>query len=170
MKTIIIKSKRYGEKECLLDDEDFDVVNKWRWKLLISYNSMYAVRNATYTISRGKYIQKVILMHRLILNLNDKNILVDHKDQNGLNNQKDNLRTCTKAENNRNIKSHRDSTSKYLGVCRDSARRKWKAGITFKKKLINIGRFESEEAAALAYNEKAKELFKEFASLNIITL
>jgi len=170
MKVIYINSKRHGVKECYVDDEDFEHINQWKWKLLVSYNSMYAVRNVTKYLGGGRKAKKTkstcILMHRLIMSISDRNTLVDHKDHNGLNNQKSNLRMCSKAENNRSVKSHSDSTSKYVGVCWDRNRGKWKAAITYKDKLINLGRFDREELAALAYDKKALELFGEFARPN----
>lgn len=167
MKIIKINSKKHGEHDCLVDDDKYDFLNKWKWGLLVSYNSKYAIRKISKR-ENGKRHFKCILMHRLILGLTDNSILVDHKDQNGLNNQSYNIRTCTKAQNNRNISSHKNSTSKYLGVCWDSIRGKWKAHITFNKIMYNIGRFEDEKEAALAYNKKAIELFGEFANPNKI--
>jgi hypothetical protein len=171
MKIILINSKRHGTKECFVDDEDFEYLNQWKWKLLVSYNSVYAVRTISKYLGGGrmarKYKYECLLMHRVIMKLTDRNILVDHKDQNGLNNQKDNLRTCTKAENNRHVNSHKDAMySKYLGVSFDKRRGKWVSSITYKSKLINLGRFDLEKDAALAYNRKANELFGEFSNPN----
>lgn len=170
MKTILINSKNHGQKECLVDDEDFEFLNQWRWKLLVSYNSTYAVRNVSKYLGGGrknkKYEYKCILMHRLIMKANDDRI-VDHKDHNGLNNQKSNLRLCTKADNNRNVGKHADAKySKYKGVSFDKNRGKWISAVKFQRKTINLGRFDSEDAAAKAYNYKADELFGEFANLN----
>jgi hypothetical protein len=171
MKIITIHSKKFGVKECFVDDEDFEYLNQWKWKLLVSYNSMYAVRNVSTYLGGGrksrKCSYKCILMHRLIMGVSDPTILIDHIDQNGLNNQKINMRTCSKAENNRHVRSHNDSKySKYLGVSFDKRRHKWTSSLTYKDKLINIGRFDSERDAALAYNKKAIELFGEFANPN----
>ena len=67
-------------------------------------------------------------MHRQILNA-PKGMVVDHKDGNGLNNRKSNLRLCTPAQNVRNRRPALGSSSKYKGVSRDKSRRKWLARI-----------------------------------------
>ena len=96
-----------------------------------------------------------------------KDEIVDHIDNNPLNNSLDNLRIITKQENsmNRN-KTKEKTTSIYKGVIWDKSRRKWKARIKLDGKSIYLGRYEFEEEAALAYNKKAKEIFKEYANLN----
>lgn len=124
MKTIFINSKKLGRKECLVDDDDFDFLNQWKWKLLVSYNSIYAVRNVDIRDERGNKRSIVILMHREVLKLTDNNMLVEHLDLNGLNNQKANLRTCNKSQNNSHRKSAVGSSSKYLGVTWDKNRNK----------------------------------------------
>jgi hypothetical protein len=62
----------------------------------------------------------------------------------------------------------RNSTSKYKGVSFDSINNKWRSGIMINGKTIHLGRFNLEEEAAIAYNNKAIELFGEFAKINNI--
>jgi hypothetical protein len=94
------------------------------------------------------------------------NMLTDHKDFNGLNCQRNNLRNCTKSQNQMNKKSR--GASNYLGVHYQY----WKdskyitASIRLKRDCFYLGIFKTEEAAARAYDVKAKELFGEFANLN----
>lgn len=93
---------------------------------------------------------------------------VDHIDRNPLNDKIENLRGATKHENsfNKSKSKSRIYTSKYLGVYkRDN---KWRSIIGFNKKKINLGTFETQELAALAYNRAAVKYFGEFANLNII--
>jgi group I intron endonuclease len=62
-------------------------------------------------------------------------------------------------------------TSKYVGVSYDKTRgpnRQWKAAIMHKDKTIHIGRYPTEEEAALAYNAKAIEIYGNMANINII--
>lgn len=98
------------------------------------------------------------------------NIICDHKDGDTLNNQRYNLRIVTKSQNNCNRISHRKSVSKYKGVSYDKSRSKWQSHIkdTKTKKHIFIGRFNNEQDAAIAYNNKASELHGEYARLNTI--
>lgn len=144
----------------LVDDEDYEYLNQWKWHAHKQTRSGYRAIRAVN--------KKIIIMARVIMGLEDKGLLIDHKDRNGLNNQKSNLRLCTKQQNNFNKTPHKTSTSKYLGVCLEKRlkNRKWRATITHNYKQIPLGRFENEQDAAAAYNLKAKELFGEFANLN----
>lgn len=92
----------------------------------------------------------------------------DHIDGDGLNNQRLNLRQSTKSQNNMNTNKGQGYSSKYKGVTWDKARKKWKCGIKINGKQIFIGRFIEEDDAALAYNQKASELFGEFSRLNVL--
>jgi hypothetical protein len=166
-----MKKIRLGNKDifALVDDSDFEMLSSFKW----SYHTGGYVRTKIqYNLVRTK-----ILMHRLIMGLGYKDKReVDHIDFNGLNNQRSNLRICTRCENARNVR-HRDGCiSKYLGVCRDRKSQnesyKWRAQIKKEGIMYRSKRFpltpEGEIEAALWYNEKAKELFGEFANPNVI--
>lgn len=100
-------------------------------------------------------------MHRLIMNpLN--NLFIDHKDGNGLNNQKENLRICTQAQNIGNSIISKNNKSGIKGVCWDKARNKWRASITINNKHVHLGRFLNINNAKDAYIKAAKEYFGEF--------
>jgi hypothetical protein len=90
---------------------------------------------------------------------------IDHIDHNGLNNQKDNLRICTRKENLRNSRT-RSKISKYKGIKLNTRTGKYGARIKINGEYLWLGTCESEELAALAYDKKAKEIFGEFACLN----
>lgn len=109
-------------------------------------------------------------MHRFIFEkynlITDNEMLVDHKDQNGLNNQKSNLRLCSKKENNSNTKSRENSSSKYLGVSYHKITFKWQASININNKQKYIGLFKTQEEAARAYDDLAKIHHGQFANLN----
>jgi hypothetical protein len=143
----------------LVDDEDFDRINKWKWHCVIDNNNRYAVRS-----QRINGQSKAFLMHREILNPPD-GYFVDHKNRDGLNNQKDNLRLSTKSQNCKNRRGH--GKSKYLGVSEHQSG-KWQARIQpgVKKPRLFLGTFDDEKDAALAYNKAAVEFHGEFANLN----
>jgi hypothetical protein len=101
-------------------------------------------------------------MHRFILGITDPEIKVDHKDHNGLNNQKYNLRPCSHTQNVRNRLPRRKGEPK--GIYWD--RGKWRTRITVNSKTIHLGRFESKLEAAKAYDKAAVEFFGEFACTN----
>ncbi len=147
----------------IVDDEDFALVSAYKWRPSILKN-----RSAIYAITDVKKdgIRRQISMHRLILGLTDKKILTDHGDGDGLNNQRLNLRTCTHAENNRNVGLSKNNTSGYKGVVFDKRRSKWYARIRFNYRVfVSIG-LNSPEDAAREYDKKALELHGDFARTN----
>lgn len=94
---------------------------------------------------------------------------LDHIDRNKHNNQKHNLREATYQENNWNRKVSKRNISGYKGVCVTSnGKRPWRAEIYKDGITYRLGRFFNAIDAAKAYNAKAKELFGEFAYLNVI--
>lgn len=161
MKKILVNSRKHGIKEVLVDDEDFEYLNQFKWNVVKKNNTFYATRKLTRT-KNSKNVQ----MHRVILEVTNPKILVDHQDHNGLNNQRNNIRQCDAVENSRNRRSRKNKTSKYLGVYKRKRLNRWIAQIETIDKKIEIGRFDTEEEAARAYDKKASELFGEFANLN----
>ncbi|WP_145218498.1 HNH endonuclease [Planctomycetes bacterium TBK1r] len=102
-------------------------------------------------------------MHRLILDF--PLFVVDHRDRNGLNNVRENLRAATPWQNSVNTWS-RGGTSRFVGVHWDKSANCWCVQIRHKRKLETIGYFQNEEAAAEAFDKRAIELRGEFAALN----
>lgn len=104
-------------------------------------------------------------MHREIMDV-PKHLVCDHINHNGLDNRKNNLRTCTRQQNTHNQKPRKKGTSKYKGVDWNKRQKKWRARIYYRGKCHYLGYFNNEIDAALTYDKKAKELFGEFACLN----
>lgn len=155
-------------KVTFIDDEDYERINQFKWYASEMSKSFYALRNS----HQINYVRKSIYMHREILQLDDDNLLVDHINHNTLDNRKLNLRVCAKAENNRNRESHVGSHSKFKGVYHYSRGKSdfhFLSIICHNYKDYYLGLFKTEIEAALAYNEKAKELFGEFANLNQVS-
>ena len=149
----------------IIDPEDFELVGFHNWQSLVEPHATYATRPKPYV--NGKYAG-ALRMHRVIMGVDDPNILVDHIDGNGLNNRRKNLRIVSNAENTFNRKRRIGGTSKYKGVVRRDDR--WVAAIYPDGKNIHLGTFMTEEAAAQAYNEAAKKYHGQFAHLNHIEL
>lgn len=151
----------------IVDDADFDWLNQWKWYAMEKGGLWYARRWDG--IKNGKRV--FILMHRLILGLIDRKIHCDHKDGNGLNNQRDNIRGCTVSQNcmNRKVNSAKFS-SKFVGVYFMTKKKtnKWRALIHKEGKRTHLGYFQSENDAAMAYNKAAISLFGIFSKANII--
>jgi hypothetical protein len=125
-----------------------------------------------YDVQLGKkYKFKNYKVHRLVAQTflpNPENKLcVDHIDGDRSNNHVSNLRWCTISENMYNQKTQtRTKSSIYKGVCFDKKVEKWISYIKKDKKQNRIGRFKSQILGAIAYDEKALELFGEYAKLN----
>ena len=144
----------------MVEDGDFELVASVKWRLRTCGRNRYAV-----TVIDGREM----FMHRLIMHA-AKGTNIDHIDGNGLNNQRANLRFCTRAENFRNA-GHRQTpgrTSRFKGVWRikERCQRCWRAGITANYVYRNIGTYWTEEEAARAYDEAAHLLHGDFARLN----
>lgn len=94
---------------------------------------------------------------------------IDHINGDSLDNRRENLRFCTRAQNQCNLRKRSSATSsKHKGVSKDRRRGKWEAQIRLGGKKKHLGYFEQEIDAARAYNAAARELFGEFARLNNI--
>jgi hypothetical protein len=108
-------------------------------------------------------------MHRTLLGLERYDgQQVDHRNGNGLDNRRFNLRLSTKAENGRNRGPNRNNTSGYKRVCWHAQRGKWLASIQLDRKQINLGLFTDPVDAAIAYDLAAIEHFGEFAWTNFL--
>lgn len=148
-------------KVALVDDEDYEYLNQWKWYALKSRNTFYATRVVRVGCKSMRFY-----MHRVIMK--EPTLLVDHCDSNGLHNYKSNLRECTRRQNGMNRKSNNNSTSIYKGVSYSIGIERWVAAIQINGKRKLLGKFLNEIDAALKYNEAAKEYFGEFALLNKI--
>jgi len=145
----------------IVDVEDFDKLNKYKWYAIPKRDTFYAKR---YGVKNGR--QTTIAMHQQIMGF-PPDCFIDHKNHNGLDNRKENLRIATPAQNACNTrKMSKPCSSKYKGVSYDSDKNLWRAYITYNGKRIYLGRFDNEADAAKAYDAAAKLYFGRFASLN----
>lgn len=152
-------------KVALIDDEDYKRLSEYKWKY-DNYNN-YAERTVRIP---GSLQFKHISMAQEVLQFYG---LIDHKDHNGLNYQKLNLRKCTTSQNGQNRRKQKGKvSSKYKGVYAEKKRKKkWRANIILRdifgqQYRKTLGHFSVEEEAAKAYDEAARFYFKEFAALN----
>jgi len=142
----------------LVDAEDYERISAFNWFANSGGSAtLYAVRMSQ---TAGERIH--ISMHREVMSA-QPGTLVDHKNHNGLDNRKINLRLCTKSQNSAN---QPPKTGRYKGVF--PHRYGWMARIVVDKKPQYLGYFSAADDAAQAYNTAAQRLFGEFACLNVI--
>ncbi len=163
MKKIDISTEKYPDVFALVDDEDYERINKYKWHAIKTKWGWYAMR-AIY-VPKMKSV-KLYMAKEILRYVGGKE--VDHKNHNTLDNQKSNLRLCTSSQNSMNTRIRTDNVSGYKGVYFHRLAKKWLAQIVKDKKNYYLGLYNNKHDAGKAYNKKAKELFGEFAHLNKI--
>lgn len=150
----------------LIDDDDYTKVAAFSW-YAAEYGrergrSIYAQRE----IKNSDGSTTCLKLHQMLFPP-QPGMIVDHRDGNGLDCRKENLRYATRLNNGSNKrKTIRPSTSKYKGVCWRKDANCWRASIRVRGVLKSLGNFLNETEAAQAYDRAAMENFGEFAALN----
>lgn len=145
------QGKHKGKYFAKVDDKNFEWLNQFKWRIKIKDDLIYAITGVD---------GKIVRMHIMIM----KEKMIDHADNDGLNNQEYNLRKSTYSQNNSNRSSAKNSSSRYLGVTKCG--NKFRATICHNKKYYYLGTFNNEIHAATAYDKKALELHGSFANCN----
>lgn len=156
MKKIALTQGRHT----LVDDEDYKILKKDKWHYFKNAaGNEYAVKSRRPSEGGGS-----IYMHRVIMNPSGS-MDVDHQDGDGLNNQKYNLRICSRSGNlaNRKLMNH---SSTYKGVSWYKPTKKWRSQIKVNGNKIHLGYFNSEIDAGGAYDDAAIKYHGEFARTN----
>lgn len=135
----------------LIDAEDLDKVSKYCW----CENDQGYIRS---NIGDRTYV----LLHRFVLNINDKRI-IDHKNRNKKDNRKTNLRIANKQQNAINCGVYRNNTTGVKGVRKSKNGERYVSYIGKDDRIIHIGTYDTLEEARQARVEKEIELFGEFA-------
>ena len=150
---------RKGAKKqyTIVDPQDYQKLSQYDWQYYEESNGRRAIRLSG---------RQIFSMHREIMNA-PAGFVIDHRDRNGLNNTKKNLRIATISQNNTNRgKTSKPTSSKYKGVCLIKTTGKWRAVIKHNRIYRHLGHFHNEEDAAKAYDKAAKKYHGEFAVLN----
>lgn len=149
----------------LVDDEDYERLALLHWHAELDCKTWYAIHSFR---GDGKYHN--IRMHRAVLGFGSGDPFIDHRNGDGLDNRRTNLRPSTCSQNNRNRRLGVTNATGFKGVQRNRycarTKKPWLGMIKFEGKTDWLGPFETIEEAARAYDAKARELFGEFARLN----
>lgn len=161
-----------GGQVAVVDDSDYALVSQYKWHAKKARTFAGGPVTCVYAEARkylgkidGRYVAMTIKMHRLILGLPAGRI--DHIDNDGLNNQRNNLRHATHAQNMHNRRKHSEATCPWKGVYWYPNRQLWHSSISAGKRRFHLGYFRDACDAATAYNFAAYEYHKEFARYNV---
>jgi len=156
----MLKDQRKKEYECLVDDADYEYLSKFKWGLHRQSKSghLYARRYEDEITETG-FIRHWFFMHNEIMQ--NKNLYVDHKNRNGLDNRRENLRVVTQSENILNSRPFKKMSDLPRGVTRQYHKERllgYKAQIRVAGHCYYLGFYNNVTLACLAYLNKAKEL------------
>lgn len=158
MKTILLTQGKFA----LVDDEDYESLLQFNWCAAKTGRRVYAVTRVRGV--GGKWT--TLSMHRFLLPDSKE---VDHRNGDGLDNRRKNIRAATGQENQRGFKRKKiGASSQFRGVHWHKGGNKWQALIKISEKRSHLGLFVDEEDAARAYDAAAKKFFGEFANLNFL--
>lgn len=153
-------------KIAIVDEEDYARISKYTYYCHINEVYEYAGRGAY--LENDRILTQIYLQEDILKIRSNKNQIILFKNGNGLDCRKENLLVVTPGQRNMAQKPVKNSISKYKGVtfCKQTGR--WKARIGYNGKSLWIGRFETEEEAALAYNKRALSLYGDISFQNEI--
>lgn len=159
-KIILYNKEKKFAGEAIIDKEDYGLVKNIKWSLMSN----------GYVVGSIKAVKenRRPLLHRYILQVGIKDLEIDHKDRNPLNNRKTNLRLCTHSQNMQNAKMQKGNLANFKGVVWEPRTNKWIATLTLSGKRISLGCYRLKQDAAIAYNNGAEKYFGEFARVNTI--
>ena len=140
-----------------VSDQDYDNLIKDDWY----FDGKYAARKSP----KGGHLRGLIRMHREIMQP-PVGMEIDHINGDKLDNRRENLRVCSRSQNQQNKSILPNNTSGYIGVVWCKSKKKWRAESTHKNKHVHIGYFDNAQEAARAYDRKVIELFGPLARTN----
>lgn len=144
-------------KFAMVDDEDFEELSQYRWHAEKAGMTWYAARS----IAAGPGRWRPLRMHVALTGYRE----TDHVDGDGLNNQRNNLRDATRAQNSNNTRA-KGGASPFKGVSRKSGSTRWRATIAIGGVQRYLRSFLTEEEAARSYDAAARKAFGPYATLN----
>lgn len=148
-------------KVALVDDDMYDYLMQWKWHAHCYGNNIWYARRNEGLIP----FRKTVDMHQVIIT-SPPGYKIDHRNRDGLDNRRENLRVCTNSENQANRGVPANNKTGYKGVHWSKRERKYRAQIRVNSKHYDLGTFDNPIDAAKAYDAAAKEHFGEFAWTN----
>lgn len=147
----------------IVDANDYEWLNQWKWYACVVHGIAYARRSKR---KSDDFKQNNVSMHRQIMGVDSP--FIDHRNGNGLDNRRSNLRHATVLQNTVNVHKKPKGKSKYRGVTFDKKcpNRPWTAQISDNKKHKHLGQYATQEEAAKVYDKEAFRLHGEFTYLN----
>jgi hypothetical protein len=152
----------------LVDDKDYQRVSQFKWSAHVTRNKNGSIKSLY--AKRGVWLNGSCTarwLHRIVLQVSNPKVKVDHKNRNGLDCRRSNLRVATNSQNTSNTKLYSNSTSGFKGVHWNKQYSRWVAYIYVDNKRIHLGYFTSKREAAKARDLAAKQHHKQFAVLNL---
>lgn len=154
MKLIPLTKGKFAQ----VDDGDFGWLTQWKWYAGKSQAGIWYAARGRPGGGGLLYMHNVITGHKM----------TDHKDGDGLNNQRDNLRETSPALNTINSRKRAGMSSRYKGVYWCKTTRRWRADYTNRAgKGVYVGRFDTELDAALAVDLRVAEEYGDLAVYNL---
>lgn len=169
MKVIRPNPKAAQQGTIFVSDRDYPGLRHFKWRILVDGHGDGNLRYATTHVRRDGGGFRTVLMHVMILGAKE-GLRIDHKNSNGLDNRRSNLRRATLEQNKQNGIKRKQGTSRFKGVFgrpRVSGMAYY-AYITVNHKRLHLGTFNTETDAARTYNAAARKYFGKFANLNKI--
>lgn len=166
--------------QCLINTSDYPTVAAFRWCVAHQNGrrTFYAFTNLPFVedmsapillvVARNPkaFIRKLrhkgerrtnLKMHVLLHPPSSRGLEMDHKNFNGLDNRRENLREVSEPQQAGHRRKPSNNSSGYRGVQWDMSARKFRARIMIKGKYINLGFFDDPKVASRAYEKASKK-------------
>ena len=152
MREINLRSKKYPDKALIIDEEDYEKVNQFKWYLLDSN------KNGTTFYAISSINGKTVLLHKFLVGPG-----IDHVNGNGLDCRKENLRPANRQQQAMNRRFKKNKTG-HMGVyfTNLSKIKPYQASIRLNGKNRSLGYYSTPEEASLVREQKAQEWFGTF--------
>ena len=161
MKEVPLVGTKAAGRVTLVDDDDWPTVAPFVWYIHEYDKGPGCKPDGPYAVARVAD-HRLVRMHKFLTGWPR----TDHRDHDGLNNQRWNLRPTTLGQNMANTPSRQNSVSRFKGVRLQRRTGHWEACIKIGDQARHLGTFLHEQDAAVAFDDAAREAWGEYACLN----